>query len=544
LLYFAVTENPEAFDAEIHSRQDLDVLGLAIPQAESEYAIAELELRNPRAAIPGKWLHISEDGKHLFHGELSVSPRGLVGGIYRLEAIGRPADAEAQKVAAAEALKGPPHWDPLFSNKDDLSEVLAGHGKVPAWSRTDNSLSVVDPIGSAPALTLTPLKGTLDVEADEAIPASASLELEVEWKQLNVQQHSLGGRIGRFETMTHSELAANWPSEGAALGGGATVVQSSLTEHEDEREELSSEYELGVLQFDPGWAAAGTDPRKAEKRAFSCELDIEQRFEVRRKERCTVTLSAGVQEIAHAGETEVETIKLGDISARSSARAWAPDTEYSEGDQVVDGGRLLETRQDHYSGDRLNPSDWRILGEPSYISSRRIGSFFKTDRGQAAIAHAVERLRARLRYAARSVLVSFDCAMPDPDLLTHDCTATVESPDLIGGSATGRVVSYSLHWSSGRRFASVTLACAAGNGLASEVAIEDPEGDVPVAWSRVDVEVHNEYADQSGPYSDGQDVPETFIEIRPQGAPASDFEQEITVPISGFVSIPKQVILT
>jgi hypothetical protein len=122
--------------------------------------------------------------------------------------------------------------------------------------------------------------------------------------------------------------------------------------------------------------------------------------------------------------------------------------------------------------------------------------------------------------------------------------ATIESPGLIGGSATGRVVSYSLNWSNGRQYASVTIACAAGDGASGDVIVGDAEGSVFGAYARVEVSVFNAYDDQIGAYQSGAEVPETTITITPQSPPAVDFEQEISFPISGSVAIPKQVTLT
>ncbi|RDC69678.1 hypothetical protein DLJ49_18745 [Rhodovulum sp. 12E13] len=548
MLYFALTSTPEPFDAASHSRVDLDVLELSIDQAETGYARADLLLRNPRAAIDGRWLHISEDGRHLFHGEVAVAPRGTVEAVYRVEALARPDDAEAQKAALAESLKTPPGWDPLFSEEDDLAEVLSGHGLVPAWSRTTNQLTAVDPLGGAQSLTITPLQGTLDVEADDPAPASARMTLEVQWKQQNLVQHRLGSRLGRIETLTWRGLESDWPSEGASLGSGYRVSRSSLTEREDEREALTSDYPLGVLAIDPAWDLASTDlgqndPRPAERRVYEAELDLDHRFEVKRRETATVTLTAGIQPVVRSDAEESETIRLRDIAERANAPAWSPEAAYAQGDQVIDGGRVLEARRDHFSGQSLDPADWRAIGESAYISSRRIGSFFKTARGQAALAHAVERLRARLRFAARSVLVSCECAMPDLDALTHDAQATIEDPNLIGGSATGRVVEYSLNWVQGRRYATVTIACAAGTGTGSTVTVGEPTGATPVASSRVAVTVENTAEQQLPAYNSGSEVPETVVRIEPQPAPAADFEQTVAVPISGEVSIPQQVVL-
>tara|TARA_R110002049_G_scaffold304427_3_gene499616 strand:- start:262 stop:1896 length:1635 start_codon:yes stop_codon:yes gene_type:complete len=544
LLYFAITAEPETFDAETHCRIDLDVFEVSVSQSESEFALLEIALRNPRAALDGKWIHFSRDGEHIFHGELSVSPRGTVGDVYYVEALGRLPDAGTQMAALAENMKTEPGWDALFASGDDISEVLAGHGKVLAWSRTDGTVSAVDPLSGAKSLTITPLEDTLTVEADDSVPATAALKMEVEWRQLNIAYHNISGRIGSFKTLTHSELTENWPSVGTKIGSDCAVTESAIAEEADRREDIASSYDLGDLALDPAWAVVGFDPRPAQVRTFTPTLNLEQRFEVRRKETCTVTLNAGVQDVIRSDEIEEETIRLNDITERASASAWRPQTDYLEGDQVVDAGRVLQARADHFSGDRLSPSDWSAVGETSYISSRRISSFFKTTRGRAAINHAVARLQARLRYAARSVLVSCQCEIPDLSLLDHDCIATIKSPDLIGGSATGRVVSYSFNWSDGREYASVTIACAAGDGAADDITVGAAEGAVSGAHVRVEVELTNAYEDQIGAYQNGEDVPETVVLITPQSPPAVDFEQEISVPISGSVAIPKQVILT
>ena len=547
MLYFALVSDGEVFDPAVHSRGDLTVFRLSISQAEGEFARAELTVWNTRAPLPGERIFVSEDGVLLFNGEITSVPRGAVGAKISIEAIARPSDADARLDALAESLKTPPHWDPLFAdpeNRNDIGEILTGHGKVLAWDRISGEVSAVGPLSGASNLTLTPLRDTLSIDIDGKVPAAVRFELRAEWTQLGRQSFDLSRDLRDLATMTPDGLIDGWPRPGQRIGDGFEVSDARGAERlgEPERETIEIQRDVATDELDPVFLDAGTYPDRAEIVPLEAKLKMEYRYEVSRVETASVSLAAGVQDVLRSGEEEVEEIQLQDLAGETDAAPWRAGVEYAAGDLIVDGAEVFEAREGHVSGRRRDPDKWSLIGESSYLSSRRVASFFRTPRGEQAVAHAVERAKARLRYASRAVLLSFDTAMPDPASVSADLAATVQHPGIVGGQATGRVVSYELRWGGGTRDASWEVACAAGTetGIASPT-VEPEDGGPVFVGGRADVEIRNAADEQRARFESGGEISPTEVRIRTTPAPSRDFEATVGFDGPDILFIPRQV---
>ncbi|MCG6111566.1 MAG: hypothetical protein MEQ74_05175 [Paracoccus sp.] len=549
-IHTAVSSIFEEFNPAVHLRDDLFVQSLSIEHQNDEngrFPVARLTIQNTLAPLDERWLHIAYKGVLVFHGQINAAPRGLVNSLIDIEAIAEPEGHEELLKALVESVKVMPDskYDSLFvpeGAENDPAEVLSGLGSVIAWSRIAAAPVLCDPLSGSRSLVVVPNKDSLDVAPDGPSPASIDVTVEAEWRQLVIQRTDLSGRIGRIETLTSEALEDSWPKTETKIGD-AFVISSSLSENERNRDVLTSSHTppLGALQYDPAWAEGGMVPTKAESREYSPTLAVERRFEVRRLERLTFTVEAGVQPLMRSTEPETMAFKLNEISARSRAKPWQPDTQYVLNEEAIDGQYVIRANQEHRSGSDKTDAFWTVVGEPQYMSSRRVSSFFKTERGQAAAQHALERAKARLRFASRTVLVSCEAPLPgDLSSIGHDTVATIVSPDLIGGQAVGRVVDYTLHFGA-REYMSLTIACAVGTGGDSQPSAGSVDGRVPVVVARMKVDVRNQLSDQLRAFNSGTAVPETLVEVTPLAPPATDITQDLTLPIEGVLSLPRQV---
>lgn len=541
----AVSAVFEPFDPEVHLRDDLFVAAFETGHKNDEngrFPTARLTIENPRVPLDGLWIHISYRGQCVFHGQMSAAPRGRVDGLIDVDAIAAAPDAQDLLAAVIEGAKTAPGYDPLFipeGSESDPAEVLSGLGRVVAWPRIAGAPVLADPLGGSQALTVVPNNGTLEVSSDGRAPALFDVSVEVEWTQIVTQFVDVTGLLGEVKTLTSQSLVENWPAVDTQIGD-AIVRVSDIRERDRETITPTAAAPLGDLEYDPAWAEGGAVPIPGEVVTYRPTLVLERNFEVRRLERATFALEAGVQPLLRSDEAETLSFKLNDIATRSTARPWQPDTEYDEGDEAIDGGYVIRARGAHRSGASRAVALWETVGEPAYISNRRADSFLRTARGAAALEHALERAKARARFAARTVLVKCEAPLPSNlDAIGHDTIATIVSPDLIGGSVTGRVVEYKLLFGAAQMM-ELTIACCAGTGGTAEPELGAVTGTVPVVLGRVEVAVSNAYEQQIDSFNAAENVPETSIEITPVPPPATDVTQELSVALTGPLNLPQQ----
>jgi len=544
--HIAIVSENENFDPATHARRDLDVLDLEISQAESELALARLRVRNPRAPISSildRRVFISESGVLIFAGRFSYVPRGAIDATVDVEATARPDDLDAAISAAIEPLKTAPFYDPLFvpqGSEGDPAEVLAGYSSVLAYSRTDGSVSVVDALSGAETLTIVPLEGSVDYDY-ETVAAQYSISLTARWSQLLLYRDRDDGIFRDLTTLSPDQLIESFPRVGASIGDGWSVTHSLCEIDSDEDTEVIERLEpVGADEMDPAWIAAGDIPIRGVLTPITAQLGVEYRGEVNRTETVNFSISAGLQTNASTEEIENEIIDLRDITSPPEAAPWQPSTDYLADDQVIDGSNVYRARVDHTSGSRFDSEYWVLIGETAYLSSRRAGSFFQTERGQAAVDHALERIRARARIAARSVRVSFEAAMPQPEFVTENTAVTLAHPRIPGGSITGRLIDYTLSWSGGARTMRGTIAACAGTGSADTAAATVSGGDIPFVSVGSRVRIEGRGSVQKSEFDAGRDVPTTRLIIETTPPAATDIQQSAEVTAEGEISIPSQ----
>jgi hypothetical protein len=82
-----------------------------------------------------------------------------------------------------------------------------------------------------------------------------------------------------------------------------------------------------------------------------------------------------------------------------------------------------------------------IGGTANHVVAR---SYFPTARGQQSVEYLIMRARARLRYRARAITVSWDTQFANCVGLSCRMNATLIDPRLPGSSATGKIIGYSM----------------------------------------------------------------------------------------------------
>ncbi|RKT35284.1 hypothetical protein BXY70_1317 [Roseovarius halotolerans] len=549
-LYVAVVPDTDTFDPVTHARFDLDVLQLTMSHRDNRLAQVSLEVSNPRTPLSSlidARVFLSDADGLVFSGRFSYVPRGAVGDTVTLEAIAREDDIDGQIASLTESLKVAPFYDSLFvpiGAEDDPAEVLAGYPRTLAYSRTGGGVAAVDALSGATTLELKPLTDSIRYDV-EPVAKSYGVNLTVAWRQLIKQTISDPSWTRDLSTMTPEGLISAWPTLGQVIGTGFRVSESSIAEELDafdrpQREQVERIEAVSSDELDPAWIDAGEFRRIAEIAPMTASLAFTYSGEVSRVQTASFKLPAGLQDGATLDEEEIEDITLNDIS-RSDAPAWNPGTDYEEGDEVVDGGSLYRSRRDHTSLQERTPADWVLIGDAASIDSRRTFSFFSTARGQAALDHALERVRARARIASRCVRVSFEARMPDPHSVTEDCQVTLAHPKIPGGTITGRLVEYTLEWSGENRFTiRGTIAACPGNGGTDDASLDIDTSGAPSTGARASVQIKNKGPEQQAAFDAGTDIPETSIDIKTTPAPAVELEHEITVTPSGTIAIPDQ----
>lgn len=581
--FIALVEPTETWNPAIHQRRDLLPLTLDIVGQDFSTPTATMTVQNPNLAaseLSNKRILISDRGRLIFDGVLEAAPIGLVDDVITLLANARPPveeDLLAAMNALATPLKVAPYWEPLCvpqGQEDDWSEILAARAAVVAHSRIQGAPSVCDALTGSTVLTMKPRKGSTKYGEVEKIPGVYGAKLKAAWKELITQPFELAIRsedsdsvFDRLETYTWEGIVQDFPKVGESLGDGFYITGSEcVLDVEDPRaetpvivpvEEFVASFVPGEAELDPFIKLRGTQKVKFECAAIKAKLNIEYRWEAERNETAEFKFPIFAQPGAMNADENIEELSLRPLTDGTNVPSWQPNTEYGVGNEIADGRFIYRCRVAHTSGANRTGGEWIFVGETNYLAARRVASFFRSSRGAAVLAHALERAKTRARFAARSMRVQFEAAMPKPWHVTEDMRIVLDAgpaPNrLPGGTATGRLVEYRLSWDRGERLFSGTIACCIGTGATDEPTLGAITSRAPGASGRVEVVVENDRAAQRQALEAAQTVvegepafnleqmPETVIRISTTPAAATSFEQTVNVPISGMLGFPLQV---
>lgn len=319
-----------------------------------------------------------------------------------------------------------------------------------------------------------------DIEGDSVDVTCSGLPLPevavsvtAEWVQaaqgvVDVGQVLRNGLGGPLRTLS-ADFVRRWPRPGAPVGAhsGYRVVESALDPLPAEIDLLARDADGSLIHFSPPIRVLTAARERLRIFGYRPHLTVAYDYAQKRREVLRFTLAGNAQALAgeEAAALDLDFV-LRDVGEEPTP-AWVPSRPYETGALVNVAGTIYEAIA--ASADAVfDPAKWAPTAGRSAIGDRRRSSFFLTDRGGIAIDHAIEVAAARLAESQRAVTVSWR-VHGWPAVLTDlscDHSATVESPRLPGGRATGKVVALRLFrdGDTGALGGEVTIACSVGLG--------------------------------------------------------------------------------
>jgi len=295
-----------------------------------------------------------------------------------------------------------------------------------------------------------------------------------EWVQSDKGVIDVGAVIRRQQggviATLSPKFARRWPRPGAPVGAnsGYCVVASALDAVPAEPFDLLARDADGdLVHFSPPIRVLSVMREQLRIFRYIPRLAVSYDFAQKRREVVRFTLAGNAQALAgdEAGGLDLD-FALRDVG-RDDTPLWVAGTAYAPGDEVNFEGEIFRALTANADA-VFDPAKWEAIGDRSPIGDRRRASFFLTDRGKRALDHAIEVAAARLAASQRAVAVSFRVWGWPPELRTLGCdhTATVASPKLPGGTATGKVIAVRLFrdGESGTQGGEVTIAASVGLG--------------------------------------------------------------------------------
>lgn len=494
--FFAWTDKGANIWNPTYLRQDEEVFGFNITQAEGEFAGMDLDILNPRVSFLGptrkQWAWLSYRKRNgvvvpLFYGRLIGVPQGLQDNVVRCEFVSRPVDYDAAKVAVAEALKTAPYWDDIWfseEERNDPDRVLEGRTALWHTGRFSSGVSATPIIATGGTAF-----GGGDVEYESVqitytqSPArKAVVQAAVQWNQEGKGEVDLTRRIIKaFDNLTiggvtavdggprpHGnvinviagpDLIANWPKFGAAIGGGWVVGPSSA--------KVIGQAPLPPILVGNQQAMDAVAHWKdfpGSSLALQQLFDRAPGFVVQIEDTTRPWANAGW--LAH-GDVNIMWLPVWQIGAKLKVR-WKTSRQRTE---VVNFSveanvqpLLTEPGDDEVIYLTFGPAD-----VDDFMEDKRRATFFETDRGHAALQSLLTQVSAHLYARARAVDVAFTLIDFEAGLnLSTSGAASIADDRLPGGLAAGKIKSYSISvdGDSGSMTASLTIGCAVGrNGV-------------------------------------------------------------------------------
>lgn len=486
-VYFAWVELGEAFDAATHAREDEDVFSVRISEEEGAFAVASVEIRNPRRGLLSPvsrqraFISAEVDGQVtlLFSGRVVGVPASITGEVLEVEFIGRPDDHAAVQAAFVQQLQQSSRYHPALvaeADREDLTATLEAFAALPHWDRATGQLTLA-PIsneGIQQVVDLVPLEDRFEVTFGAAPLDRVAVELDLAWEQtspvlsapLKAAPSSIAvGTLadmfgGNPRSFTGEDFATRWPRPGDTLDGGWTVKSGYL--EVDEVEKVTLDVDVNV--------AAPRDPAYAEptwsldvfRTRFNGNLVLSAFYRQPRRERVRVEVQADLQPVVVFPEPELVALQ-------------------ADGKDVVPDGLLQlqttflapSTSTDGFATTTFFMNVEKIeLAKPALASS---GIF------QPVLDAAVARAEARLRKSARCVTAFFQVPLGDAVQLDSASVVRISDDRIPGGSMTGKIVALELVVSGdGQAYAEIEIGSSVGRAeFASGVPAFVPEYEAP-----------------------------------------------------------------
>jgi hypothetical protein len=490
MIYFSWTKPKAPFDINALETFEEEVLGIKIDHVEGGFPSATVVIAKtdatpdplPEHAV----LFYERDGKRhlLFKGRLITPPLARPDRCLSLELTAETRDALAILELDQRPLKVLPFFDPLFvhsQNENDLDEILEGYTKLPHWNRQgdfcfSDILTGTRIIDLGDSFDKTSLKTRLVKKPIDAI----SVEIEAQWIQeyqglINLSPCIMEALPDRMiSTLSPKYVQKHWWKKGHKLP--QTPYQIAQSE---------------LVPFDP--LTGGAESRFP---IFSAPFHIEERFPVhlprfcfvphvlvcfsyrqKRGEHVRFTLPSPFEPRDNGKKTEKKLrFTLQDIRKDLETPTWAAETTYHPSDQIQRDGKHYECQESHLSSPRfdMDESYWsRVFQDKSPLGNQAASSYFQTPRGAQSIMHAVERASAHLIAGARVQEITFDAPFDTVEGIDCDTSITLKDARLPGGSATGKVVGYTLLFKHSVSLARIRLLKTNGTKIEHPVSLEE-----------------------------------------------------------------------
>jgi hypothetical protein len=472
--YFAWVNADTPFDPATHNVEDEKIVEFNIEHNEGDFASLELTIKNPRigllAASRKVWGWLSWDNGTaivpLFYGRLIGVPENLHNEKITLQLQARPRTFLSDKVALAETLKVAPYYDPIFidaDNREDPDTVLEARSQLWHTDRITHDVTISDILvgedGNEDFLENEVPYDSVSIKLAQAPLRSIIVDGRVGWDQ--IAQGGVTINTGNtYDSYTGGGLWAGWPQAGASVGGGWEVEFGQAVDV----------YGIGQMpddKFAPltympeipsGWIFIKTvdyaflllqSVQGVLVPLWRIKTDLRLKYDATRKrtEHVRFELKSNIQSIVSVtDEDEPETVEISSVDLH----------------EPIDG---------------VPP-----IGELSRAS------YFTTPRGLQSLEYLICLARAHLLLRARCVEISWDCRFERAINLSCRKNARLFDRRLPGGSALGKIVTYSLtgDGNSGAIRGKVTVSCAVGYGGAFVAVPGEPtyvqEGYVTVGY--------------------------------------------------------------
>ncbi|MEA5159967.1 hypothetical protein U5903_04185 [Cereibacter johrii] len=449
MVYFAWVEDGEVFSPTVHTREDEQLFSLNISEKEGEFAIATIEIRNPRkgllSPIRKQRCHISAeiDGTVmlLFSGRALGIPVSLGRETCEVEFVGRPDDWQSVQADFVESLKADPRYHPALvaeEDRSDLTAVLEGYSALPRWDRVTGELSLaaLTHEGTQPVIDLTAhvFEDSLDVTFGSAPVDQVNVELDVTWTQVcpvmtrpfDAEPGELAtGAIasefgGRPRTLTADDFASKWPEPGSSMDGGWTVLGSYLKKRP--AGVFARDIPVAVAPPSDPTYTGSTYPVEFMEYEFDGSLVLAGRYEQPRRELVRFSVFSDLQPVASAYSVEQLSLSvagedIAPVAPLSVSGSYVAPSSTSDG---------MSTRTVTNTVQRAALASNRLAAQECFTP---------------VLAAALARAEARLRTAARCIDVEVEVPFEFGTGLNTGSVVRVSDNRIPGGSVTGKVTS-------------------------------------------------------------------------------------------------------
>jgi hypothetical protein len=238
--YFAwVDEDQTTFDPSTMNVVDEAIFDMDLDHEEGQCPTLTLTIKNPRVGLlsPGRkvWAWLSyQKGltiKPLFFGVLVGVPSDMFAELITIKLIARSPHYFELKQAAAETLKVPGMYDPIFleeTKRDDPDAILEGWSSLYHVDRTSLAVTASDILtgedGTVVFEEIDAFYDSVKMTLDKSPLTNVQVQANVHWTQRCVGY--VPGPPVNIQSYTGGSFLSDWPKPGAGLGGGWQVETS------------------------------------------------------------------------------------------------------------------------------------------------------------------------------------------------------------------------------------------------------------------------------------------------------------------------------